>query len=315
MEYRRLGRSGLEVSAIGLGTNNFGTRDKWPFHMDPESAAAVVDKALDLGINMIDTANAYGDGASEEHIGKALRGKRHQAIVCTKVWSRMADGPNQAGSSRLHITREVESSLRRLQTDYVDLYQLHAPDPTTPLEETLRTLDDLVHQGKVRYIGCSNFASWQLCEAVWTSRTLGLVSPISEQPRYNMLERDKEAEVIPFCTQYGIGLLPYFPLFHGVLTGKYRRGQPPPKGSRLATEDRGVLTDRNFDLVEKLEDFASKHEKTLLELAFAWLLANPAVSSVIAGATSPQQIEVNARTHEWHLTDDDMTEIDALLTG
>lgn len=314
MEYRRLGRSGLEVSAIGLGTNNFGNRDRWPFHMDAESSAAVIDRALDLGINMIDTANAYGDGASEEHIGKALKGKRHLAIVATKVWSRMADGPNQAGSGRLHITREVENSLRRLQTDYIDLYQLHSTDPDTPIEETLRTLDDLVYQGKVRYVGCSNFASWQLCEAVWTSRSQGLVSPVSEQPRYNMLERQKEAEVIPFCKEYGIGLLPYFPLFHGLLTGKYRRGQPPPEGSRLASEDRGVLTDANFDRVESLESFAARHDKTILELAFAWLLANPAVSSVIAGATSPRQVEVNAGTHDWHLTDKDMIEIDALLT-
>ena len=315
MEYRQLGRSGLKVSVIGLGTNNFGNRDRWPFHVDAKGAAAVIDHALDMGINMIDTANSYGQGLSEEYVGGALRDKRHQAVIATKVSSRVADGPNMAGNSRHHIITEVENSLRRLGTDYIDLYQIHWFDPDTPIEETLRVLDDLVHQGKVRYVGCSNFMAWQVCEAVWTSRSLGLESFVSVQPRHNMLDREIEAELVPFCRQYGMGILPYYPLANGFLTGKYRRGQPPPEGTRLAVNDEGMLTDANFDILESLERFAGERDHTLLELAFAWLIANPAISSVIAGATKAEQVESNANAAEWHLTGEEMAELDSLLSG
>ena len=301
------------MSVIGLGADNFGWRKSFPYHVDAERAAAVVDRALDLGINIIDTANAYGDGASEEYIGRALRGKRHQAVLATKVALPMGPGPNRSGSSRLHIMAEVEGSLTRLGTDYIDLYQLHVWDPGTPIEESLRAVDDLVRQGKVRYIGSSNFAAWQLCEAVWTSRALGLTEISSEQPPYNMLDREVEVDVLPFCDTYGIGILPYFPLANGFLTGKYRRGQPPPAGSRLAADDASLLTDANFDILEDLERFAQDRSRTVLELAFAWLLARPAVGSVIAGATTPEQVEANARAYDWELSDRDLAEVDAIL--
>ena len=309
MEYRQLGRSGLQVSAIGLGTNNFGRR------LDDADTAVVINHALDVGINMIDTANSYGGTLSEEYIGRALKGKRQRAVVATKVSSRMSEGPNQAGNSRQHIMTEVENSLRRLSTDYIDLYQIHFTDANTPIEETLRALDDLVRQGKVRYVGCSNFMSWQVCEAVWTSRTLGLTSFVSVQPKYSMLDRQIEAELAPFCREYGVGILPYFPLANGFLTGKYRRGQPAPPGTRLGEGDRGMFSDANFDILEGLESFAEERGHTILELAFAWLLANPAVSSVIAGATKAEQVVANARTAGWHLSEEDMAEVEALLAA
>jgi aryl-alcohol dehydrogenase-like predicted oxidoreductase len=309
MDYRQLGKSGLQVSAIGLGTNNFGRR------VDYKGTELVINHALDMGINMIDTANSYGSGMSEEFIGKALKGKREKAVIATKVSSRMGEGPNMAGNSRQHIMREVENSLRRLQTEYIDLYQIHFTDANTPIEETLRTLDDLVHQGKVRYIGCSNFMAWQACEAAWTSRTAGLTSFTSVQPEYSMLDREIEQELVPFCREYGVGILPYYPLANGFLTGKYKRGEDAPDGTRLAENDRGMFTGPNFDLLESLESFAAARSHTILELAFAWLLANPAVSSVIAGATKPEQVVGNAKASAWHLTDSDVEEVNALLTA
>ena len=314
MKYRRLGRSGLEVSAIGLGTNSFGTRRVHPFHKGPEVAAAVIDRSLDLGINLIDTANTYGDGKSEEYIGRVLKGKHHQAIIATKVSNPRGDGPNQAGNSRQHIMTEVEGSLRRLGTDYIDLYQLHSRDAQTPMEEALRALEHLVSDGKVRYLGCSNFAAWQACEAVWTAQSLGLSPMCSVQPEYSMLCREVEKELLPFCQAYGLGILPYYPLASGFLTGKYRRGEAPPEETRLASNDRGMLTDSNFDLLEQLERFAQERGHTVLELAFAWLLGHPEVSSVIAGATRPEQIEANAAACEWDLDEQEMAELDALLS-
>jgi aryl-alcohol dehydrogenase-like predicted oxidoreductase len=307
MEYRQLGRSGLQVSVVGLGTNNFGRR------VDARGTEIVINHALDMGMNMIDTANSYSGGLSEEYIGRALKGKRERAVVATKVSSRVAEGPNNAGNSRQHIMTEVEDSLRRLSTDYIDLYQIHWADPNTPIEETLRALDDLVRQGKVRYVGCSNFMAWQVCEAVWTSRTRGLTSFISMQPRYSMMDREIEHELVPFCQEYGIGILPYYPLANGFLTGKYRRGQPAPEGTRLAESDRGLFTDANFDVLEKLEAFASERGHTILDLAFAWLLANPAVSSVIAGATKAEQVVGNAKTTGWRLTKEDVAEVNSIL--
>lgn len=307
MEYRQLGNSGLKISEIGLGTNNFGRR------LDADGTAKVLDQALEDGITFIDTANVYGGGLSETYIGQAIKGKRDQYTLATKVAMKMGDGPNQVGASRQHILTEIENSLKRLQTDYVDLYQIHRADPNTPIEETLQTLDQLVSQGKVRYIGCSNYQSWQVCEALWTSRTQNLVPFSTVQPHYSMLNREVEKELVPFCKTYGVGILPYFPLANGFLTGKYKRGETAPEGSRLSENDRGMFTDKNFDIIEGLGKFAQERDHTLLDLAFAWLLANPCVSSVIAGATKPEQITANAKASGWHLTDEEMTEIDGIL--
>ena len=307
MEYRRLGGSGLKVSAIGLGAVTFGR------NVDETGAAAIVHRALDAGINVIDTANIYNAGKSEEYIGQALKGRRHEAVIATKVSGKMGDGPNDSGSSRLHIMREVEKSLRRLSTDYIDLYQLHFTDGTTPIAESLRALDDLVHQGKVRYIGCSNFMAWQVCEAVWVSRASRLTSFVSVQPQYSMISRRVEAELVPFCREYGVGILPYNPLSKGFLTGRYRRGQPPPVGTQLERDDRGLLTDAKFNVLDGLERFAQERGHSVLELAFAWLLSNPAVSSVIAGVSSAEQVLENARCFGWRLSEQDLSEIDLLL--
>ena len=225
MEYRRLGSSGLEVSEVGLGTNNFGGR------MDLRQTQYVVRRSVDLGINLLDTANSYGGSLSEEYIGKSIDGIRDRVLLATKVASSMGDGPNGKGASRSHILEQIEGSLKRLNTDYIDLYQIHFPDPKTPIEETLSTLDDLVRQGKVRYIGCSNFPAWQVARAVEVSRGINLESFVSVQPQYSMLEREVEKELAPCCEAYGLGILPYFPLAHGFLTGKYRRGQPMPDGT------------------------------------------------------------------------------------
>ncbi len=307
MQYRQLGSSGLQVSAIGLGANNFGGR------LDAGRTKTVVHAALDAGVNMIDTSNSYGGGYSEEFIGKALTGRRHEAVIATKVSSRISEGPNNSGNSRKHIYDQVDISLRKLRTDYIDLYQIHWWDPNTPIEETLRALDDLIRAGKVRYAGCSNFAAWQVCESHWTAKTLGINGFSSVQPRYSMLYRQPEEEMIPFCEKYNIGILPYYPLENGFLTGKYRRGQPAPDGARLSENDRGTLTGRNFDILEKLEEFASERGHTILELAFAWLLASPTVSSVIAGATRPEQVEGNAASADWSLTDEDVEEVNTIL--
>ncbi len=308
MKYRRLGNSGLKVSEVGIGANNFGRR------VDAEGTAAIIDRALDVGINLIDTANTYGGGRrSEEYIGRALKGKRKDALIATKAAMSMGDGPNDSGASRLHLTSELEISLRTLDTDYVDLYQVHFPDEDTPIEETMRALDDMVSQGKVRYIGCSNFSAWQVCEAIWTSRTYGLAPFVSVQPPYSMMERAIEAELVPFCREYDVGILPFYPLANGFLTGKYRRGQSAPEGTRLAESDRGMFTDENFDLLESLDAFSSDRGHTVLELAFAWLLANPNVSSVIAGATRTEQVESNANASGWELSPEEKAEVDALL--
>ena len=307
MKYRQLGKSGLQVSAVGLGANNFGGR------VDAKRTNSVVHAALDSGVNFIDTSNSYGGGLSEQYLGDALKGRREQAVIATKVSSRVADGPNNSGNSRKHIFDQVDISLRKLRTDYLDLYQIHWWDPDTPLEETLRALDDLVRMGKVRYAGCSNFTAWQVGESDWLARSLGINAFVSMQPRYSMLYRQPEAEMLPLCERYGIGVLPYYPLENGFLTGKYRRNAPAPEGTRLAANDRGVFTDRNFDILEKLEDFCAEHGHTILELAFAWLLASPSVSSVIAGATRPEQVESNAASASWELSAEDVTTVNSIL--
>jgi len=310
MEYRRLGNSGLEVSVVGLGTNNFGGR------MDAKQTDDVIKKAIDEGINMIDTSNSYGRTLSEEYIGKSVKDVRDQVLLATKVASPMSDGPNMRGTSRKHIMDQAEQSLKRLDTDYLDLYQIHFPDQRTPIEETLRTLDDLVHQGKVRYIGCSNFASWQVAQAMETADALHLEPFVSAQPEYSMLDRRPEAELIPCCEAYGLGFLPFYPLASGFLTGKYKRGEAAPEGTRLAritARSEATLTDANYDLLEALESFTTERDHTMVELAFAWLLGHPVVSSVIAGATKVEQVADNAKAADWHLTPEDMEEINGIL--
>ena len=307
MNYRKLGKSGLEVSVIGLGANNFGGR------LDYETSDSVISQLFVVGINLIDTSNSYGNTLSEEYIGRSLEGRREKAVIATKVSSRMSEGPNQAGNSRKHIIEQVENSLTRLRTNYIDLYQIHWWDSSTPIEETLRVLDDLVTQGKIRYFGCSNFSAWQVCESIWTSKELGIQTFISAQPHYSMLERNVERELIPFCGKYGVGILPYFPLANGFLTGKYRKDSPSPAGSRLESDDKGLFTESNYALLEKLIGFSEERGKTVLDLAFAWLLYNGDISSVIAGATKPEQVISNAAAADWQLTDKEYEEVTQYL--
>ena len=260
MEYRNLGKSGLKVSAIGLGCNNFGMRT------DAEQTRAVVDRALDEGITLFDTADIYGNrGGSEEQLGKALGNRRHEAVVATKFGMAMGDGPYMKGGSYRYVMAAAEASLKRLATDYIDLYQIHQPDPETPQHETLEAFNDLVRAGKVRYIGHSNFAAWQTVDAHWISQSRGLASYVSAQNQYNLLDRRIERELIPACREFGVGILPYFPLASGFLTGKYKRGAEPPKGTRLSLVQRlaqQALTDENFATLEKLEKFAREREHT-----------------------------------------------------
>ena len=308
MEYRQLGKSGLQVSAIGLGTNTFGRA------VDAEQAAAIVHRALDLGINFIDTADIYGRGVSEEYIGRALKGRRQEAVVATKVAGPMGDGPNMRGASRQHIIDGLHASLRLLDTDYVDLYQVHFVDPNTPIEETMRALDDMVRSGLVRYIGCSNFMAWQVCEAQWAARAHHLTPFVSVQPQYNIISRAIEHELVPFCQAYGVGIIPYSPLAGGFLTGKYRPGEAPPEGTRYHNSpfaDR-ILTERNFQQLQRLEAFASARGRSVGDLAIAWLLARPMVSTVIIGATKPEQVETNVKSGEWQLTAEEMKELDEI---
>ncbi len=315
MKYRRLGNSGLEVSVIGLGTNNFGGV-LIGGRMGYDETEKVLNRTIDEGINFIDTSNTYGKGLAEEFLGKILKGRRDKVLLSTKVGNNRGDGPNQYGGSRKHIIEQVEISLRKLQTDYLDLYQIHYYDPFTPLEETLRTFDNLITQGKVRYIGCSNFAAWQVAEAIGTARVLGTVPFVSMEPEYSMLKRGIEKELLPCCRKYKLGILPYFPLACGFLTGKYKRGKDIPRETRLAAQPQRVetiLTDQNFDVLEKLEAFAVERGHTITELAFAWLLAHPEVNSVIAGATSPDQISANAKASDWDLSPAEMEELDGIL--
>ena len=308
MKTRRLGASGLQVSEVGIGCNNFGMR------IDQTAATAVVDAAIEAGITLFDTADVYGGTESEVMLGKALGTRRQDVVVATKFGVQLGDDPRKAGGSRRWIMRAVEDSLSRLRTDYIDLYQLHFPDPQTPVEETLRALDDLVRQGKVRYIGASNFTGWQVADADHLARREGLNRFTSAQNEYSLLKRGVEAELLPACEHFGLGLLPYFPLASGLLTGKYRRGEAPPEGSRMATMGWAAksLTDDNFARVEALDAWAGERGHSLLELAFAWLLAHAPVSSVIAGATRPQQVQVNAKAAAWTLTAEDLAAIDAV---
>jgi aryl-alcohol dehydrogenase-like predicted oxidoreductase len=291
MQQRTLGQSGLQVSAVGLGCNNFGGRT------DFAATQAVVHRALDLGVTLFDTADVYGNkGGSEEFLGKILRGRRKDIVLATKFGMPMTAGAKERDASRAYIVHAVEASLRRLRTDWIDLYQVHRPDPSTPIEETLRTLDDLVRQGKVREVGCSNFSASELAAAYDTAVRLGLAGFVSSQEEYSLLARGIEQELLPALEARGLSLLPYFPLASGFLTGKYRRGAPLPKGARLSYSRHhadDIMNDRNWAAVEKLNTFAARSGHSMLELAFGWLLAKPAIGSVIAGATRPEQIEQN----------------------
>ena len=322
MEYRRLGSSGLKVSVLGLGCNNFGGRT------DERQSNLVLDRALEIGVNFIDTANQYSKGESEEIIGRALKSRRRSDVVlATKGGSLWSSGPNESGASRKHITDCVEDSLSRLETDYIDLYYIHRPDPNTPIEETLRALDDLVRQGKIRYIGSSNYAAWQACEALFTSRAMGLSSFICAQNEYSMLNRGVEKELAPFCSAHGVGIVPYWPLSGGFLTGKYRQGEGIPQGSRFddASKTRPAqvalaksyqerfLTESNFSLMARLEEFAGQHGHTVGEMALAWLASNPAVSSIISGASRPEQVDANAKGVEWAMSPQEISEVNEIL--
>ena len=309
MLYRNLGTSGLKVSAIGLGTNQFGGK------VDFKGAAEIIAAALDKGINLIDTSNSYQSGRSEEAIGEALQGARHKAVIATKVRNQVGEGPNDMGASRKHIMRALEDSLRRLKTDNIDLYQIHRWDADSPLLETMRTLDDLIRSGKVRYIGASNFDAWQLTWANALARKEGLTPFISIQPHYHMLERGIETELLPACSYFGIGVLPYYPLAGGFLTGKYRRDEPIPPGTRAENNPyvQSYLTPENFSRLEKLESYARERNHSVNELAHAWLLAQPQISSVISGATNREQVEANVAGGEWFLDASDLVEIESLL--
>jgi aryl-alcohol dehydrogenase-like predicted oxidoreductase len=284
--------------------------------IDAEQTRAVVHRALDEGITFYDTADIYGGrGVSEEMLGKALGNRRNDIVLASKFGMAMGKGPYQSGADRRYIMAACEDSLRRLGTDYIDLYQVHTPDAATPELETLDALDDLVRAGKVRYAGCSNYAGWQLADSVWTSRANGLAAYVSAQNQYNLLDRSIERELIPACQHFGVGILPFFPLASGFLTGKYRRGEELPKGTRLATTQRladMVLTEANFETLERLDKYAASRGHSLLQLAVNWLAARPMVTSVICGATRPEQVTENVKALSWKLTAEELEDVDKL---
>jgi aryl-alcohol dehydrogenase-like predicted oxidoreductase len=302
LERRRIGA--LEVSLTGLGCNNFGWR------IDADASARVVAAALDAGVNFFDTADIYDRGHSEEYLGRALGSRRHEAVIATKFGMKFDEG--RQGAAPDYVKQACDDSLRRLGADSIDLYQLHQPDPKTPIADTLGALDDLVRAGKVREIGCSNFSAAQIREAHAAAGTRAHF--VSVQNQYNLFDRQPEAEVLPECRRLGLAFLPYFPLANGLLTGKYRQGQQVPKGSRAAAGfGPKVFNDENLAKVERLIDFAATHDHSLLELAFSWLAAKPTVASVIAGAVSPEQVRANAAAPVWNMSQDEVQQIDALM--
>ena len=305
MELRTVGPSGLQVSVLGLGCNNFGSR------IDEEAAGAVVRACLDAGVTFFDTSDSYGQGRSEEYLGRALASHRDDVVIATKFSSPTGEGPYRAGASRKYLTQACERSLQRLGTDYIDLYYQHFPDPKTPAGETLDALDDLVRAGKVRYIASSNFAGWQIADAEGVARATGRSRFLASQSHWSLLSRGVEAEVVPACVHYGLGVVPFFPLESGMLTGKYRRGEPPPPGTRLAGSPRfaGVATDHAFGVVERLEAFGRSSGHSLLELAIGWLVAQPCVPSVLVGATSAEQVAANAAAAGVRLTPEEIAQI------
>ena len=309
MKHRNIGSSELRVSEIGLGCNNFG----FVAPMDVPASRKVIDKAIASGITFFDTSDSYG--TSENILGEVLGERRKQIVLATKFGSKTNALGEKSGASRGYILAEAEESLRRLRTDWIDLYQIHYPDPHTPIEETLRALEDLVKSGKVRYIGCSNFSAAQLDEAEKTARSKNLMSFVSSQDEYSLLVRELEREQLPTIEQYGMSELPYFPLASGLLTGKYKRGEAAPKGTRLG-EKPGLASryasEANQEKIEKLQHFARERGHTMLELAFSWLLSHRAVASVIAGATKPEQIEANAKAGDWQLTAEELATVDEI---
>lgn len=312
MEYRQLGNSGVRVSVIGIGTNRFGS-DKLP----TKDVRSVIDAALEHGINHIDTANSYAGGRSEEALGEALKGRWDRFVVASKFYFPVGDGPNDRGTSRYHMMNQVEGSLRRLQTDHIDLYYVHRWDETTPIEETLRGLDDLLRMGKIRYVGVSDFAAWQLAHAKLLGEVRDWARIIVIQSQYNMLERDVEREVLPYCRAHDVGFIPYFPLAGGFLTGKYQRGEAPPAGSRGESSEsvRRYMTPTYFDKIEKLTEWARERGRGLNELAQAWLLAQPQVCSVISGLTKLEHLVSNVKAADWQLSTEDVGAIDGILEG
>ena len=312
MEYKNLGHSGLKVSVVGLGCMNFGMMN------DASESAGIVNKAIELGVNLFDTADVYGErGKSEEFLGKALGDRRQEVIIATKFAGPMSSKRfDMQGGSRRYIMQAVEASLSRLGTDYIDLYQMHRFDADTPIEESLRALDDLVRQGKVRYAGCSNYAAWQITDAEWTARSANLNGFVSVQNRYSLLTRDIEKEVVPACDKFGLGILPYFPLESGLLTGKYPKGEPAPEGTRLQKwanfAASSFSSDDKVDKVEALREVCDRYDHALLDMAMGWLASRPTVSSVIAGVTSTQQLEQNVKAGLWRPTDTELAEIDEI---
>jgi aryl-alcohol dehydrogenase-like predicted oxidoreductase len=307
MTYRPLGRSGLMLSAVGIGTNAFGRR------VDQAGVHEILDTAQEVGVTLLDTADIYGGhpGGSEELLGRALKGRRDEFVVATKFGMDMqgANGEDHGvRGSRRYVRRAVEASLRRLQTDHIDLYQLHAPDPVTPIAETLGALTELVHEGKVRYIGSSNFAGWQVADAAWTSQTRGLEPFVSAQNRYSLLDRRVEQELVPACERFGLGVLPFFPLEYGLLTGKYRRGEAAPSGSRadLDASRAGWLASADWDRIEALEAYAAERGLSILDVAIAGLAARPTVASVISGVSRAEQVRTNAAALSWQPTAEDL---------
>jgi aryl-alcohol dehydrogenase-like predicted oxidoreductase len=311
MTYRQLGDSGLTVSTVGLGCNNFGRR------IDEAATSAVVRQAIESGITLFDTADIYGQGASEELLGLALGAERENVVVATKFGMDMqgANGPDWGvRGSRRYIRRAVEASLGRLGTDWIDLYQLHQPDPVTPIEETLAALTELVQEGKVRYLGSSNLSGWQVVDADWVARSEGFERFVSAQNEYSLLERSVEDELVPACEHVGVGILPYYPLASGLLTGKYRRGEAAPEGTRLHSR-REALDNAEWDVVERIEAYAAERGLRPIDVAIGGLAAQPAVASVIAGATSPEQVLQNVRAGSWEPTAEDLAELDEITAA
>ncbi len=312
MRYRHLGNSGFEVSETGLGANSFGELGR----RDYTESKAIIDAAIDHGINFVDTSNVYAQGLSEEYIGRALEGRRHQMLIGTKFGSMRNYGPNLFGGGRKFVMDSIEGSLKRLRTDFVDLYMIHRPDPRLPIEETLRAMDDIVRQGKALYVGVCNFEAWRMVDAVWTSRHGGMTQIISSQFEYSMLYRASEAEMLPACRAHGVGVMPYLPLAAGFLTGKVDVDGVPPAGTRLsldAGQSERWITRENLGVIGKLQDWARERGKSLVDLAFAWLLADPVVATVIAGASSPEQIAQNAQASSWQLSSSERAEVTSIL--
>ena len=312
MEYKNLGKSGLKVSRIGLGTNNFGGQ------VSEEDSIKIVRKTIDLGINLIDTADMYTKGRSEEVIGKAVQGYRDDVIIATKVGMNVGEGPNQSGLSRKHILWQLKHSLESLQTDYIDVYYLHRFDPETPLEETLRTLNDLVREGSVRYIACSNFAAWQIAKAHEICEDFGLEKFVAMQPPYNLLQREIETELLPYCQHEGLGVLTYTPLMGGLLSGKYAKDTPPPTGSRAEYNQaywERINKERNFTILQQIESIAGDAGISLRQLAIAWILKNPVITAPVLGASKPEQVEENCGIVEINISDEVYKRLNAITAA